>query len=411
MTRKEVASWLIKIGCILFCVSLPLSLQLNNLSIGLIVLGWLIEGDLREKIKTIPGSFLFLPIGFYLLHVVGLLYSTNITYGLKDLETKAAILLLPLTLGTTQLIDRNIIRLILKVFILTNLTVCLYCLALASIKFVETGVTNYFYYHSLTEGIDLHAIYFAVYLGFSILIILYFNYLQSDLFNKWISLLLMFFFMVYIALLSALNVMFILPLLMLFILSKRLLHNRSIFFRALIFASAFVAFILVAYALPYTRMKLHNLGRLEYSMGDQDYKWGSLSIRLAKWECGWAVVQKNWMLGVGTGDGQAALMESYREKGFSEGLRNNYNTHNQYLETWIMLGLPGLILLLLMLWPWHRDALWVCFLILIFISFLTENMLDTQKGVVFFSFFYALLTLFGVEQAQREFRKGEFSVS
>ena len=199
------------------------------------------------------------------------------------------------------------------------------------------------------------------------------------------------------SLLSALNVMFILPLLMLFILSKRLLHHRSLFSRALIFASAFGAFILIAYALPYTRTKLHNLGRLEYSMGDQDYKWGSLSIRLAQWECARNVIQNHWALGVGSGDGQDTLMESYREKGFVEGLRNNYNTHNQYLGTWITLGLPGLILLLLMLWPWERDELWTCFLVLIFISFLTENMLDTQKGVVFFSFFYALLGRWSAE--------------
>jgi O-antigen ligase len=393
MTREQVAGWMMKAGCVLFCITLPLSIKLNNLSIALILIGWLTEPYLMNRIRDIPKGILFLPVLFYLWHVFGLTYSSDLGVASSQLERKASIFLLPVSLGTTRLLSGTSLRLVLKAFIFSNLAVAVGCFLFAMVQFNETGNVDYFFYHSLTRVIDLHAIYLALYLGFSILIILYFEYYGSPLFDRRNSLLLILVFLGFIILLSALVIMFILPLLIVFILGGRLMGGWSAYRKALVFGSALALVFLVAFSLPYTRTKMLRLSQISYSMGDSDYQWGSLTIRLAKWECALEVLRHHWIVGVGTGDAQEALMESYRQKGFSEGLRNNYNTHNQYLETWIMLGIPGLVLLIVVLWPWQRNILWVCFLILISISFLTENMLDTQKGVVFFSFFYSLLQL------------------
>ena len=199
------------------------------------------------------------------------------------------------------------------------------------------------------------------------------------------------FFLIFIFLLTALVVIVVIPLLILEFFYGRTLTGFSKTSKITIAAGSILLLGLLAFSLPYTRNKIVRLSQLSYSMDDADYKWNSLTIRIAKWECSWEVVKENFLIGVGTGDAQDALMDSYRKKGFVEGLRNGYNTHNQYLETWTMLGLPGLIILCWMVWPFRMNWLWRSFMLLIAASFLTENILDVQKGVVFFSFFYALL--------------------
>ncbi len=391
MTRTQIAAGLVTTGCIMFCVTIAVSNPLNNLAIGLIILGWLIEGEFSIKFQKLINTVLILPVAFYLLHIAALAYTSDMIEAFKHLETKAAILLLPMCLGTTRLLTASRTRQILRTFVLSNLMVLAYCFVVAAVLFKQTGNIEKFYYHNLTEILDLHAIYFAMYLGLSILVILFYFYFREPLFGGAISFSIVAFFLISIVLLAALSLIVLLPLLIIYLLEEKLLQRWSKTQRISIAAACLIAFGLLAYTIPYTRQKFEKLSQTTFEMGYQDYQWGSLTIRLAKWKCAADVLEDSWLVGVGTGDEQNALMESYRKNGFSEGLRNNYNTHNQYLETWIMLGIPGLLLLLAMLWPLSANALWTCFLALNGVFMLTENILDTQKGVVFFAFFYALI--------------------
>jgi hypothetical protein len=73
------------------------------------------------------------------------------------------------------------------------------------------------------------------------------------------------------------------------------------------------------------------------------------------------------------------------------------DTHNQYLQTWIGLGIFGLLLLV----SFYAFTLWEAFQVRNFLLFflilhfgiasLSEALLITQKGIVFFSLFYPLV--------------------
>jgi O-antigen ligase len=132
-------------------------------------------------------------------------------------------------------------------------------------------------------------------------------------------------------------------------------------------------------------------------MDDPDSAWNSLTIRLAKWRCSSDVIVENPWFGVGTGDEVDELLKSYKRNNFLEGIRCRYNSHNQYLSVLIAVGLTGLLIFIfVLLLPFvhgykKNDHILVGFIILITIFFWTENVLSVQKGVVFFSFFYALL--------------------
>lgn len=390
MIPTHWATHLLKAGLILFCISLPVSIFLNDVAIALILFASVAEGNFKERSKNFGSTILIAPMAFYLLHVMGLMYTENFTEAFKQLETKAALLLLPLALGTTQILEPNFKQALYRTFVLTNAALSVICLGYAVYQYYAAGTVSYFNYHALTQIIDLHAVYFALYLALSVMLIIQSNLDGHRLLCRKADALLVMLFTLMIILLSALVIIVLLPLVILILVYKKFIKHFSFFRQIAAVSGLILSIVILVYLIPYTRNKFERMSLTNYEMGDLDYQWNSLSIRMAKWESGWQVINNHYLIGVGTGDGQDALMASYKEKGFLEGIRNNYNSHNQYIETWIMLGLPGIGLLLYMVWPFRLSFFWGVWMLLISVSFFTENMLDTQKGVVFFSFFFAL---------------------
>ncbi|MFN7604055.1 MAG: O-antigen ligase family protein [Bacteroidota bacterium] len=114
-------------------------------------------------------------------------------------------------------------------------------------------------------------------------------------------------------------------------------------------------------------------------------------MRRAIWVCAIDVIKNDLWLGVGTGDGQDALQESYLNRNFVlAGKYNRFNAHNQYLQVAINFGLIGLLswlgVLIWLLYHQRRNWLLLTLITIFLFSMLTESMLETNKGVLTFSF-------------------------
>ncbi len=139
---------------------------------------------------------------------------------------------------------------------------------------------------------------------------------------------------------------------------------------------------------------LKELGKLEIKLN----KYSSTSIRKGIYYCSTEKIKDNWLFGYGIGDVQLALNDCY--KTIDDGIFNkfDYNSHNQYLGVLLTTGVFGLFALLLMLASnlhlaiTNKDWVFLSILVLFIVSFLTENILERQSGVVLFSF---LLSFFG----------------
>ncbi|WP_159025554.1 O-antigen ligase [Aquimarina sp. Aq78] len=124
----------------------------------------------------------------------------------------------------------------------------------------------------------------------------------------------------------------------------------------------------------------------------------SINERVTIWQGWWNVFRESPFFGYGTGDAQQALDQGNYLLGNDFFIFYKYNTHNQYLDILLRYGIAGFSVFLLMLFQSYkiayqnRNALLLIFLILICIFFLTENILQRQHGIVFFSFFYLLLS-------------------
>ena len=123
----------------------------------------------------------------------------------------------------------------------------------------------------------------------------------------------------------------------------------------------------------------------------------SSAVRLLVWSAANELVSDNLIVGVGTGDAKDELMNVYKFRGMTGAYAHELNAHNEFYQVFISLGIIGFVLLLICLYfPFifafrTGNAIYLLFLLLICINFLTESILETQAGVMFYAFFNSLL--------------------
>jgi hypothetical protein len=122
----------------------------------------------------------------------------------------------------------------------------------------------------------------------------------------------------------------------------------------------------------------------------------SITMRFEFWRAGLHILKKNLFWGIGTGDVKQAFQDQYIIDHSKLDERWRLRGHNQYLAIAIAFGLVGLLAFLVSLvFPllyknMYRDLTYLAFWIILAVSFLTEDTLETQAGVTFYALFNAL---------------------
>ncbi len=111
---------------------------------------------------------------------------------------------------------------------------------------------------------------------------------------------------------------------------------------------------------------------------------------------------KSPLVGYGVGDYRAKQVEQYDDEGYDYGVKAKFNAHNQYMESLLAAGIPGLLALFFVLlspiWAlWRRRSqYWFPLSLLIavvMLNFLFESMLERQMGVLFIGLVIPLMAL------------------
>lgn len=122
----------------------------------------------------------------------------------------------------------------------------------------------------------------------------------------------------------------------------------------------------------------------------------SIGQRIAYFQTGWEVVKGNWLLGVGTGDVNDAMLHQYEVQQSTLSDHHQRRPHNQYLTFMISFGILGALYFLWMNIFLITSAvkkqhfLAVVFTSMMALSFLAEDTLETQVGVTMFALFTCL---------------------
>ena len=109
-------------GLMLLAVSLTLSPFMMSMAQFWLVVVWVLDGVFGQDFKAKWNRFIHnkaavLMVAFYLLHLVGLLYTSDFQYALKDLRVKLPILILPFVLSSMEPLDRKRTDLLLNVYV------------------------------------------------------------------------------------------------------------------------------------------------------------------------------------------------------------------------------------------------------------------------------------------------------
>ena len=90
-------------GLFLVIVGMPLSKFLMSIGQFLLLANWIFEGDFKRKWQVMKTSkVLWVVSGFYLLHLVGLFWTSDFVYAANDLKIKLPLLWFPLLFITSK---------------------------------------------------------------------------------------------------------------------------------------------------------------------------------------------------------------------------------------------------------------------------------------------------------------------
>lgn len=202
----------------LIAIGMPSTKVLMSIGLVIAIANWLIEGNWKEKWKLITTSNLLKAlIVFYLLLIVGLIWSWDIAQGIKDIKSRLPLLALPLIAGTGVAMSSKQWLTLSKLFI-------------ASLFL--TSVFNVLYYNQFFvkhTNYDIRGLsYFASHIRYGLLIVIGFTWaiwlqLKAKEFHLLLSGLALWFFWynLYSQVLSAIVAMFI----VLFVLSAWVLYR------------------------------------------------------------------------------------------------------------------------------------------------------------------------------------------
>jgi O-antigen ligase len=127
----------------------------------------------------------------------------------------------------------------------------------------------------------------------------------------------------------------------------------------------------------------------------------SNEVRLIMWKTSWEVWKSNFVYGTGTGDYNDELNSYNLKKGNLGAAKEELNSHNQFLNTSVQLGIFGLLVLCMIFissFIVSGNSIWKIMVLITFIvNFLVESFLETQSGIVLFCI---ILILFFTNQGQ-----------
>ncbi len=125
----------------------------------------------------------------------------------------------------------------------------------------------------------------------------------------------------------------------------------------------------------------------------------SISQRMEFLKSAVYIIKHHFWFGVGSGDVMDTFHKTLEEISPQLDARFRNRVHNQYIVEFVTLGVFGFIIFMIIIfYPVLAQKIWKHYLFSIFyliilISFLTDNPLETQLGVGFFSFYYCMMIL------------------
>jgi O-antigen ligase len=351
----------------------------------------------------------FLPIASVVFpYVLFLPFADDFTAGLSVIQVKLVLVALPLIYGFRALLpDAREQKTAMNIYCVAAAGIVIWANILVAVKgFIPAGENTeftYLYRVAMEQYSGLHPTYYCAIVYFAAFVKLnHVLYPQDEADKKWfwinIAIILL---CVVGGLAAASRATFMAFCLISFIVVFIKVKDHP---KRWLFLGGLVVGLVLFLLMPPVQNRLReiNAQNMQAPSGHND---NGTNVRSGIYACNVELLKEHWLLGMGTGDVQAALNECLTKFDTHVYDIHNYNTHNEYLNSWLSAGLLGFLLftgsLLYCLYHgWKtRNSVQVYFMVFILICFFTENYLERQAGVTFYAF---IQTLFFMKQAKPE---------
>ncbi len=509
MSREQVSYYLLFTGIFILAASLSLSNFGMSISQAFLGAGWLLSSNFSEKFKKLKTSkAALLLISVYLLHIIGLLWTADFTYAMKDLRIKLPLFVIPFIMATIPPLKSGHFNKILKliiagVFVSTLISFAVY-LGIIKREVIDIRDISIFISH----------IRLSLLITVSIILSGWLWYKDSDKKLSIVYLFLTGWFIYFLSLIESVTGFAILFVLMISGLIFLVVRIRTISLRYIVVATIGVMIlsslwylkkvndeVCASPAIDFTSLDKTTVNGNAYSNDpvagtyengnyiwmyvceqELEYEWGKVSSmpihgndkrgqslnvtlirymaskglrkdsagfsslssddinsieggvanykynhpgligarlhqifweinryhkggdpsghsvaqRLEYWRAAIAIIKAEPFIGVGTGDPPGAFSLQYKKMNSRLSDKWRLRAHNQYLSFAVAFGIPGMIWFVFVLWYLcgvairQRNFLFISFFIVALLSMLTEDTLETQAGITFFSFFSSL---------------------
>ncbi|MHB8259523.1 MAG: O-antigen ligase family protein [Bacteroidia bacterium] len=370
---------------VLVAFSLPFKF-LVNLFIVLAFVAWLFSNPFNKLFtKTKNTPVLLAILVFYLLHLIGLIFTDNMGEGLFSLEIKVSMLIFPLLFYTEEFSAKQH-QLYFKSFIIGTLLCCLLCLSRAIFLYCSIHENNFYY-----EGLSWfqHPSYLAMYVSLCCAVLL-----LTNLFTKSLTYLSIVFFTLFVFLLSSKTGIVIHLITLVFCIASLFLKGKNYFKIIGVSLIGLLVCISILFFIPQVKQRFIGASDVLQTKNLDKTSTESTAVRMLIWNEALQICKQHPLLGVSPGNANDALFEAYQKDGLTDAYNKKLNAHSQYFQIAIGLGLVGLLSLLsLFVVPLfaNRNKMVFLFVGITALNFLTESMFQAMAGCIFFGYFYGLI--------------------
>jgi O-antigen ligase len=402
---------------LLLMFSLPFSRKFSSVLVILIVVSALYKLLRAKESRKRLYVHWALPL-LFVFFFISSMFSTGL---LSSVEKNLFLIIIPISLGIqNQFFHERLREKIFGAFILGNVVVSVICLIRATVisfqfadgkwnfipqvsesrnyDFLTSSVMGGNHYFGEQFSVYLHPGYFGLFIVFAQYLL--FELAQSNQYKTrqylFIGTTYVFFLIILFFLSSKAaqisSLLLTSGLCVKFLLSKRWSWQ---FKSALILVVTAVSFLFIFFN-PRLKTFKDTLSLDQFTDINPNARFGH-DVRILSWDASLDVIKKNWLIGVGEGSKEDALVETYRKKGYTLPVQERFNSHNQYLDFLLSGGVIGLTIFLVVLANLiirslknSNFPLLVCVLLFAF-NCLFENLLSRYWGILFFATFITLL--------------------
>ncbi|WP_158797191.1 O-antigen ligase [Pedobacter sp. L105] len=395
--RDNLANKISYYHVLLFMASLPFDRFYSHLILISLIVHTLIHFK-REAVQPVFNLRMLMPVSVLLITIGSTIYSINRADAYNEWSKQITVLLFPLVFCVNPLDLRKCRASLLLAFSLvcTATVTYLYLDAIWSVRYYGLPVSSLFSYaftnHNFASPIDMHATYLSMQLAIALIYLFSVLIKERGFYDRLFYLACIGILSAGLVQLGAKSVCFCVLLIVITAVPWFLLKGSARWKFMLITASISLLSLLLVVKQRTFRERYINDLRLDLSTTSTGLV---EDPRVARWYAAGELVARSPLIGYGAGSEIALLRPLFFDKKFYNSYLHRLNAHNQYLSFLIKSGVIGLLAYMVTLIAGFRlalrrkDLLFFLFLVLVTFVSISENILDVDKGILFYAFFFS----------------------